>query len=198
VLDALECVLSVYFSSSVYHNNRAAFILCDGLVELTCKAKAEANGWRPVHIDFLRLLQLGPVNLDPANGGVGKKCSDSHLIRNKMHHVNAMQTVTEQACADSILDAVDCIEHCYPGAKAALTFKLRVALRVVTVMSSLGTWTLRSDFQREMNEKNWRARKNPPRVHEIVIAPGNRAHWGLVVMDAPADIEAILNRIGAP
>jgi hypothetical protein len=197
VTDALECVLSVYFSG-VYHNVRAAFILCDGLVELTCKAKAEAGGWKPAQINFKPLLQLGPVNLDPANSGIGKKCHDSHLVRNKMHHVNAMATVTPQVCADAILDAVECIEHCFPGAKPALAFKITVALRVVRVFSSHGNGTHRAEFQRLMNDHPWRTRKNPPKKSELLVSPGVRAHWGLVILDAAAEIESILNQVGAP
>ncbi|NOS99825.1 MAG: hypothetical protein HOP29_04280 [Phycisphaerales bacterium] len=197
IVDALECVLSVYFSG-VRHNLRAAFILCDGLVELTCKVKAEAGGWRPFQINFVPLLKLGPVSLDPASSGLGRKCEDTHKVRNKMHHVNAVATVDAQYCADSILDAVDCIEHCFPGAKAAFEDKIKVALRVVRVYSVQGSGAQRTAFQDSMSRYKWRARKNPPRVNEIVVSPGLRPHWGMVIMDTVADIETILNRIGAP
>src|ERR1700682_2451126 len=92
IVDALECVLSVYFSG-VRHNLRAAFILCDGLVELTCKAKAEAGGWTVTQTNFAPLLKLPQVSLDPGSVALGKKCDDSHRVRNKMHHVNAAATV---------------------------------------------------------------------------------------------------------
>lgn len=42
IIDALESVLEIYFSG-VRHRERAAFILCDNLVEMTCKTKAKAG-----------------------------------------------------------------------------------------------------------------------------------------------------------
>lgn len=197
IVDALESVLGVYFSG-VRHNLRAAFILCDGLVELTCKGKVESHGIALGEIKFKPLLKHPHVALDPSNGGIGAKCEDHHKLRNKMHHVNAAATVDAQRCADAILDAVDCIEHCFPGAKAALDVKLKVALRVVRLYSALGTGPLRNDFQTEMNNHPWRTRKNPPRVEQVVVSPGLRTLWGLVIFDSTAVIETILNRIGAP
>lgn len=197
IVDSLECVLSVYFSG-VRHNLRAAFILCDGLVELTCKAKAEAGGWTPVQINFTPLLRLTPVSLDPASGGLGKKCEDSHKVRNKMHHANAAATVDSQRCADAILDAVECIEHCFPGAKIAFEDKIKVGLRVVRIYSAQGSGAHRTAFQDGMTRHTWRTRTNGPRVNETVISPGQRTYWSLVIMDSVADIETILNRIGVP
>lgn len=197
IADSLECVLSVYFSG-VRHNLRAAFILCDGLVELTCKAKVETHGVQLNRINFPSLLKHQHVGLDPTSGGVGKKCHDSHLVRNKMHHVNAAATVDTRRCADAILDAVDCIEHCFPGAGAALDDRVLVALRVVKIYSSQGDGTIRGNFEDQMSRYGWRPRPNAPRVNEIVVSPGRRSNWGLVMLDAYADIETILNRIGAP
>lgn len=197
IVDSLESVLSIYFSG-VRHNLRSAFILCDGLVELTCKGRAESAGWAPQHINFTPLLKLGQVRLDPANGGIGKKCEDSHKVRNKMHHVNAAATVDSQRCADAILDAVDCIEHCFPGSVAAFDDRLKVAIRVVRLYSAAGNGRHRSEFETAMNGHAWRTRDNPPKKSEVVVSPGIRRNWGLVIFDSTADIEAILNRVGVP
>lgn len=42
ITDALESVLDIYFSG-VRHRERAAFILCDNLVEMACKTKAQQH-----------------------------------------------------------------------------------------------------------------------------------------------------------
>jgi hypothetical protein len=197
IVDALECVVSVYFSG-VRHNLRAGFILCDGLVELTCKAKAESAGWQPAHINFAPLLKLAQVGLDPANVALGKKCEDSHKVRNKMHHVNAAATVDARRCADAILDAVDCINHCFPNASSDFNDALNIALRLVRLFSSLGDGRHQSDFMSRMSDYRWRTLNRNPRTDETIIKPGLRKHWSLVVFDSASDIETILNEIGAP
>ncbi len=198
IIDSLESVLSVYFSG-VRHNLRAAFILCDGLVELTCKAKAESSGWQPVHINFVPLLKLGQVQLDPANVPLGKRCEDNHKVRNKMHHVNAAATVDARRCADAILDAVECINHCYPNANTDFNDVLKIALRVVRLFSSTGNGQHQTDFQNKMSDYMWRTQQNKrnPRMDETIIKPGMRKHWWLVVFDSSSDVETILNEIGA-
>jgi hypothetical protein len=40
IIDALESVLEIYFSG-VRHRERAAFILRDNLIEMTCKSNAK-------------------------------------------------------------------------------------------------------------------------------------------------------------
>lgn len=45
IIDALESILEIYFSG-VRHRERAAFILCDNLVEMTCKTKAKQHNHR--------------------------------------------------------------------------------------------------------------------------------------------------------
>jgi len=59
IIDTLESVLEIYFSG-VRHRERAAFILCDNLVEMTCKTKAKQDDYRfrPVTFMMLVLLQV--------------------------------------------------------------------------------------------------------------------------------------------
>ena len=40
IVDALESVIDIFFSG-VRHRERAAFILCDNLVEMACKTRAK-------------------------------------------------------------------------------------------------------------------------------------------------------------
>ena len=42
IIDSLESIVDI-FLSGVRHRERAAFILCDNLVELACKTKAKQN-----------------------------------------------------------------------------------------------------------------------------------------------------------
>jgi hypothetical protein len=199
IVDALESVISVYFSGC-RHNLRSAFILCDGLIELTCKAKAESSGWHPVQINFTPLLKLAQVALDPATVPLGKRCEDSHKVRNKMHHVNAAATVDARRCADAITDAVACIDHCFPNASNDFADALKIALRVVRLLSSLGNGQHQTDFTNKMNDYRWRTQANDrkPRTDEYIIKPGLRRHWSIVIFDSAPDIETILNEIGAP
>ncbi len=197
IVDALECVLSVYFSG-VRHNLRAAFILCDGLIELTCFAKHDPRNTITKPIGFDDHLRKPAIALDPATHALGGRIQGNHYLRNKMHHVNAAATVDSQRCADAILDAVACIEHCFPGATATFDDRLKVALRVVQLYSASGNGRHRSDFERAMNSHRWRIRDSSPKITEIVVAPGIRRNWGLIIFDSTPDIEVILNRIGAP
>jgi len=197
IVDALECVLSVYFSG-VRHNLRAAFILCDEIVEVTLRAKIKAGVPTLGKMSFPQLCDHAETALKYKTHPLGKRLYATHNTRNNMQHSNAAATVDAQHCADAILDAVECIEHCFPGAKAAFDDKIKVALRVVRVYSAQGTGVHRTAFQREMNNHTWRTNKHGPKVNETVVAPGMRSYWGLVIMDCVADIETILNRIRAP
>jgi hypothetical protein len=197
IVDALECVLSVYFSG-VRHNLRAAFILCDEAVEVTMRARIKAAVPTLGKMSFPQLCDHAESGLAYRTHALGKKLYATHTTRNNMQHSNAAATVDAQHCADAILDAVECIEHCFPGAKAAFEDKIKVALRVVRVYSAQGTGTHRTQFQDGMSRHPWRTQQRQPRVHETIVQPGLRSHWGLVIMAEVAEIETILNRIGAP
>lgn len=197
IVDSLESVLSIYFSG-VRHNLRAAFILCDGLIELICFAKHDPQNQITTPIGFDAHLRNPLVGLDPATDPLGGRMQKNHYLRNKMHHVNAAATVDSQRCADAILDAVECIEHCFPGSKAALDDRNKVALRVVRLYSAIGNGHHRMAFEAAMNGHGWRTSKKAPKKAEVVVPPGIRRNWGMVIFDSTADVEAILNRVGVP
>jgi len=44
-------VLSLYFSNCL-HKERAAFLLCDELIEVTCREKVKQSGANPRQLDF--------------------------------------------------------------------------------------------------------------------------------------------------
>lgn len=197
IVDALESVLSLYFSNC-RHKERAAFILCDELVEVTCREKVRLRHRTLGRIDFYGLLTHREVGLDVTVPGLGKSIYDCHNTRNDMQHNNPAATVDGQHCADAITDAVEVIEHCFPGAKTALPDKLKVTLRVVRLFSQHGDARQQTEFGNAMQTHQWRGNRERARQEEVIIAPGPRANWGLVIPSEYARVEALLNRVGVP
>lgn len=197
IIDALECVISLYFSD-VRHRARAAFILADELVEMCCKALATAANPGLGNIKFYQLLAHPAVRLDATVSVLGVTLLRNHDTRNKMQHVNAAFTVDDQHCADAICDAVNAIEHCFPGSSIAFPDSLKVALRVVRLHSSQGDLRLRARFEDEMRTHRWNGEERRSRISEPPIPVGSRRYWGLVLVPEYAQVEGILNRISAP
>ena len=63
IVDALESVLSIYFSNC-RHKERAAFILCDELVEITCREKVKQAVPRLGRMGFRGLLTHAAVGFN--------------------------------------------------------------------------------------------------------------------------------------
>lgn len=197
IIDALESVLSIYFSN-VRHRLRASFILCDELVEVTCRAKARQTMPTLGKIYFPQLLALPQVGLDPKKTILGKTVCNTHETRNHMQHSIAAATVDEQHCADAILDAVAVIENCFPGASNTFPDTIKVILRVIYIFSSNGNHSQRNSFEEAMRAYNWRGERERAKVTESIVSPGLRINWGLVIPGEYAIVETILNRVGAP
>jgi hypothetical protein len=195
--DALESVLSLYFSNC-RHKERAAFILCDELVEVTCREKVKLRHRTLGRLDFRSLVTHSEVGLDVASPGLGKAIYDCHNIRNDMQHNNPAATVDSQHCADAIIDAVDVIEHCFPGARAALPDKLKVTLRVARLFSRHGDPRQQTEFGDAMQTHQWRGSRERARQEEVLVAPGSRANWGIVIPSEYARVEGLLDRVGVP
>lgn len=193
----LECVVSI-FLSDVRHRARAAFILCDELVEMTCKAKVRAKHPRFGRIGFRSLLCHAAVGLNPATVTLGDSVHSSHQTRNDMQHNNAAATVDDPHCADAILDAVRVIEHCYPGASSAFSSSIKVALRVVALHATTGDRLKLAAFEKEMAANRWGGPRPRIRTVELPIPAGNRRYWGIVIQSEFATVEALLNRVSAP
>ena len=196
IVDALESVLSIYFSNC-RHKERASFILCDELVEVTCRQRVRQVLPRLGRMQFRGLLTHAQVGLTVATG-IGKAVYESHLIRNDMQHNNPAATVDSQHCADAIVDSVEVIEHCFPGTRVALPEKLKVTLRVVRLYSRNGQPVEQAAFADAMQVYTWRGDRDRARREESIVRPGVRANWGLVIPSEYARIEAILNRVGVP
>lgn len=197
IVDALESVLTIFFSNC-RHKERAAFILCDELVEVTCREKLKQTLPNLGRIQFRGLITHAHVALSITAAGLGRSVYDCHTTRNDMQHNNPAATVDSQHCADAIMDAVEVIEHCFPGAKADLPDKLKVTLRVIRLYSQAGDPAQQTAFADAMQGYTWRGDRERARRDEAILAPGHRANWGLVIPSEYARIEAILNRVNVP
>jgi len=197
LIDALESVVSLFFSN-VRHNHRAAFLLCDELVEVTCREKIKAAIPRVGRMQFKPTLEHPQVGFDVAVPGLGKSVHDCHVTRNDMQHNNPAATVDEHACADAILDAVRVLDHCFPGTTTALPDRLNVALRVVGLYGHDGDPGILNRFADEMRREHWRTIKRAVGIKEVAVTPGDRQYWHLVILSEFQQIEAILNRVNPP
>src|ERR1700722_1621979 len=95
IIAMLECVVSL-FLSNVRHNLRAAFVMCDELVELTCRERIRATltkNKRLGKMDFRQLLENAAVGLSPTSQPLGKRLWDAHNYRNDIQHNNPAATV---------------------------------------------------------------------------------------------------------
>ena len=102
LITGMESILDV-FLSTIRHRERVIFILCDNLVELACKTKAHQRNHRfDRTCAFHQAWSTPVVNLAP--NGLGGRIQTRRDTRNIMQHGNAAVTVTEEDCADAVLD----------------------------------------------------------------------------------------------
>jgi hypothetical protein len=71
IVDSLESVLSVYFSNC-RHKERAAFILCDELVEVVCRERVKQTVRNLGRMNFHGLMTHATVGFDIRTPGLGK------------------------------------------------------------------------------------------------------------------------------
>lgn len=197
IIDNLESILGIYFSD-VRHRERAAFILCDELVEMACKLRARENNHQfNMHCGFHAAWNAPGVQIPQQ--GLGAVIQGNRNTRNNMQHASAAATVDDQHCADAILDVMQVIEHCWPGTMTN-DFRpwMKCALRIVRLYSSLGDAVKRVLFEDAMREGEWRADKRQPRKNEFLIRPGDRRYWTLVILQSQSQLELILGSLGVP
>ncbi len=142
---------------------------------------------------------MGRKNLASNGANIGYEAQLWQMADALRGSIDAAEyTVDGQHCADAIIDAVEVIEHCFPGAKAALPDKLKVTLRVVRLFSQHGDGNHQREFGDAMQRYQWRGTRERARQDEIMVAPGLRANWGLVIPSEYARVETVLNRVGVP
>jgi hypothetical protein len=197
IVDALESVVGIYFSD-VRHRARAAFILCDEMVEMACKLRArEANHRSSMSGGFNAAWNDPNVALDQT--GLGGRVQACRNTRNTLQHQSAAATVDDRHCADAIVDGVAVIDHCWPGASANDFLPwMDCALRVVRLHSTQGDAVLLQEFEDQLRREPWRADGRKPKINEIIIEPGRRGYWQLLFSQSQAQVEAVLLRLGVP
>lgn len=200
VVDALESVAAVFFTN-VRHQHRASFILCDGLVEITCREKVKPTVKRLGKIDFLQLLRMKVVGLDPDISDLGKAVWEHHVLRNHLHHDNPGAGVDAARCAAAIRDAVKVIEFLFPDSQRTFPECLQVTLRIIKLFESDTEERFRTSFMQAMRQHSWRVgtgKARPPKQHEFIIALGEPAYWGLAIASDLTAVYVMLEDVGAP
>ena len=194
--DLLESVLGVFFSD-VRHRYRAAFILCDELVEMSCKVRAKEHNYKfNMHCGFNAAWKAPGVSLDP--NGIGRLVQSSRNTRNTLQHADPATTVDDEHCADAMLTAVEVLEHCWPGSKGSLRPWVRTALRVVHLYSRRGDRVKRVDFEDGMRRAMWRLDRRQPRVNEMLIEPGRRSFWLVPMVSDAAQLTELMDELQLP
>lgn len=196
IVDCFESIVEI-FLSGIKHKDRAAFILCDNLVEMACKTKAKHRNHRfDLHCSFHDAWTAQDVNL-PANG-IGVRIQRRRDSRNLMQHASPSITVDPKDCADAILDIVEVINRLWRNTSER-SFRpwIKCAIRVIELYSSNGHHQLHQNFEDEMRNAIWRgsAEERRPKVNETMIEPGLAIHWAFIIKRNPELVEGILNRI---
>lgn len=196
IIDALESVISIYFSG-VRHRERSAYILCDNLVEMTCKVKAKEYNYRfNMSCSFFDALSAQGVNF--ATTPLGRRVLAHRENRNNMQHAGIAITVDMYHCADAILDAVKVIDRLWANtSKRQFPGWLQCCLRVLKLYSSDGQVSKREQFEQKMRQTRWEDRASRPtlRVSAIPIEPGHRDHWWHAFRIYTSSVEEHLNEL---
>ena len=197
ILDALESVVEI-FCSAVRHRERAAYILCDNLVEMACKTRALQHNHRfDTSIGFHASVTAPGVILDAA---LIPRLTGYRNTRNNMQHVGAALTVDAQHCADAVMDAVQVINTLWPPTPVhLLRNRLAVSLRIVRLYSSYGDPVHREDFISNMLGYDWRNTENEQvRRDAVQIKPGQREYWSHALFRRIPDVQRLLDESGVP
>jgi transcription antitermination factor NusG len=220
IIDFLESLLGIYFYE-IRHKHRSVFILCDTLVELSCKIKiVEKNeGANTKGLNFKEALQNAKV---PSK--LKKRLLANHSLRNDMQHKSTILTIDEQKCADSIMDLVELLKKLW--GKYSLDYNpnwVDCALRIIKLHSSQGRIKKRKEFKEYiLNEIDWNyvepkedkrvftpsdnpnvynflgsggAAPGKQEIHknELVIKIGSEEHWSYILRHYTEKVEECLS-----
>ena len=196
IIEALDSILEIYFSG-VTHRERAAFILCDNLVEMTCKTKAIQNNHRfDTSCNFYTSCNAPGVVLPDA---LKTRVLGYRNTRNNMQHATAAGTVSLTHCATAILDVVKVIDHCWPNTSSTqFPDRIKCALRIIKLYSSEGNVSLRELFETKMQTQKWRTQKESVKTTGRQIQPGHRDFWYVAIRMQTPYVEECLNSVGIP
>ena len=106
IIDSLESITEI-FLSGIRHRERAAFILCDNLIEMACKTKAKQRNHRfNLSCGFHDAWNAPGVNLPPT--GIGGRVQSRRDTRNLMQHANA--SITTKITTKNSIGIINCNE----------------------------------------------------------------------------------------
>lgn len=220
IIDFLESLLGIYFYD-IRHKHRSVFILCDTLVELSCKIKiVEKNeSANTKSLNFRQSLQNAKVSPQ-----LTKRLLVSHGLRNDMQHKSTILTIDEQKCADSLMDLVELLKKLWGRySMDYIPAWVNCALRIIKLQSSQGKIKKRKELKEHiLNEVDWKyvepkedervfvhsknikvydffgiGGKSPGRQelnkNELVIKIGSEEHWSFILRHYTEKIEECLN-----
>ncbi len=195
IIQSLESVVDIYFSS-VRHRERAAFILCDNLVEMACKTKAKQHDHKfDTTCNFHIAINAKGVQLPMRT--LGAKVKGYRDTRNNMQHGSAAATVDTSYCSASILTAVEIIDRLWNNTSQQLPSWMRVAFRVIKLYSDNGVEVKRRPFEDKMREMRWRGfSREHVLITEVTIEPGHRDYWQIAIRTQSQLVEQCLNELG--
>lgn len=195
IIDSIESVVQIFFSA-VAHRDRAAFILCDNLVEMACKTKS-------IQLNHRYNTQVGFFDAVDAHNAVlpqplRDRLQGYRTTRNNLQHVGAALTVDSQHCADAISDAVDTINMLWPGVPVHQQRpRLATGLRIIPLLCSNGDPVQREDFVDAMLRFRWRTNdREQVEADATQIRPGQRENWNYSLLRRRPDVERLLDDLG--
>lgn len=105
VLDLLESILGIFFYD-IRYKERSVYILCDNLVELSCKTKIKQNNFKEdvKGMNFYSALIKAQIGVR-----LRERLLMRREIRSDMQHQLAGITIDKQQCADAIMDLMSLI-----------------------------------------------------------------------------------------
>jgi hypothetical protein len=152
ILDFIESIISI-FLYEIRQKERAVFILVDNLVELSCKARIRERGKlitsQKELKNFLKLANVG--------GDLKRRLLSRRKERNTMQHDLVAVTVSNEHCADAILDLQRLIKKLWGKyAFDGVEEWVNCAFRVIKLYSRSTSKKKREIFeQRLIKEVNW-------------------------------------------
>lgn len=201
IIDAFESILDI-FLSDIRHRERAAFILCDNLVEMACKTKhtlhcRQRSGVPNTRCQFHQALLLPGCRFSQE---LRDRLQHRRDTRNLMQHQSASAVVDLHTSADALLELPEVMRKLW-GQHALDNLRewQKVAIRVARLYSNSGDAVIRSKFEDLMRSERWRgnAEERQPRINETIIQCGLRGHWAIAVKQNPHQVDQILNSIDA-
>jgi hypothetical protein len=223
IINSLESILGILFSN-IHYKERAAYILCDNLVELCCRIKIkEKNPKDNVYRKFYQSLNDSNV---PKS--LSRMFQDRHNTRNDMQHDDLRTTVDIKENADFVLDIISLIRKFW-GKYAFQNVDdwLECSFRVTRLYSSTGKMSVKkrfeyyiqneidftseeltqklltlsdeSDEMHDVDENNrlipTQLRKRIPKKYELIIPVNSKESLGLVIQEFTQHINQILDEL---